>query len=235
MTNKSNYELVKRYEVEGFSIEKVLQRYINPEDIRSFRNILASTGALISGSTAIQLFARAYFASSDLDIYVHHSELDVLVAFLMRTSYHAVIHSSNGYGRGFRVHDFIRNTSRVQVIATRSDPLHTILEFNLTLSMNIITATHAVSLFPYSSFVKEGWAIRRVLTYSEYADVGSEFYAAGEDAGLRTLGDTKSWVLGWANDHRTERLALAREKQVPWKLPIKASPLKWYRGAANIG
>lgn len=61
-------ESVKSYMRRAFNVDRLLSRYFkNPI---AFRYLQACTGALISGSTALQLFDRSFYPESDLDVYV---------------------------------------------------------------------------------------------------------------------------------------------------------------------
>ena len=47
---------------------KLLSRYFHHPE--TFRHLQATTGTVISGSSALQFFDRSYYAKSDLDLYV---------------------------------------------------------------------------------------------------------------------------------------------------------------------
>ncbi|KZV70733.1 hypothetical protein PENSPDRAFT_432296 [Peniophora sp. CONT] len=60
-------------------------RVLSPffRDVDGFRGIQAKTGALVSGSTALQLFDRTTYANSDLDLYVDYRFADDVVTYLL--------------------------------------------------------------------------------------------------------------------------------------------------------
>ncbi len=64
------YSIVNNYIRLAFNINHLLRPYFR-DSTASFRQLQVWTGLLISGSTALQLFLRTRFPSSDLDVYVH--------------------------------------------------------------------------------------------------------------------------------------------------------------------
>ncbi|CAA7267482.1 unnamed protein product [Cyclocybe aegerita] len=73
-TCKAAREAVSSYNRRAFNLERVLSRYFTPTQITKLRELQFETGALISGSTALQLLDRSHYENSDLDLYVtHHS------------------------------------------------------------------------------------------------------------------------------------------------------------------
>ncbi|KDR69023.1 hypothetical protein GALMADRAFT_145762 [Galerina marginata CBS 339.88] len=56
----------------NFDLHKVLERYFPPEEVFKFRKLQATTGMIISGSTALQFLDRTEYPESDLDLYVDH-------------------------------------------------------------------------------------------------------------------------------------------------------------------
>ncbi|KAJ3510693.1 hypothetical protein NLJ89_g4533 [Agrocybe chaxingu] len=63
-------EAVAAYSRRAFHLEGVLSCYFTPTQILKFRELQFETGALISGSTALQLLDRTKYETSDLDVYV---------------------------------------------------------------------------------------------------------------------------------------------------------------------
>ena len=62
------HETVKEYMRRAFNINPILSSFITSP--LSFRLLQARTGALISGSVALQFFDRSYSSEADLDVYV---------------------------------------------------------------------------------------------------------------------------------------------------------------------
>lgn len=52
-----------------------------------FQRLQGETGALISGSVALQFFDRTHYGTSDLDIYVNHHYILVVHEFLLSAGY----------------------------------------------------------------------------------------------------------------------------------------------------
>jgi len=65
----------------------LIDRYFTPPEIIHFHELQATTGAIISGSTALQFFDRTNYASSDLDLYVKHSCARPIVMWLQSIGY----------------------------------------------------------------------------------------------------------------------------------------------------
>ncbi|KAK7444812.1 hypothetical protein VKT23_015129 [Stygiomarasmius scandens] len=141
-----------------------------------FRNIQALTGAVISGSTALQFFSRIRWEESDLDIYVEHSSGYIVALFLIAIGYgfqpinkqkptiadaYDQVDLTNFYddGRGFAgVFNFERRMARIQLITATYSPIDIILNFHSTVVINLITAKHAVCLYPRATF-EEGTSL----------------------------------------------------------------------------
>ena len=62
-------------------------RYFTVQEILHFRELQATTGAIISGSTALQFFDRTVYADSDLDLYVQHDRSRDLALWLESIGY----------------------------------------------------------------------------------------------------------------------------------------------------
>ncbi|KAF9474988.1 hypothetical protein BDN70DRAFT_884268 [Pholiota conissans] len=86
-TCKTNYKVVQDYIPRGFQLHKLLAPYFSPEQIMEFRRLQASTGMLISGSTALQFFDRVVYLESDLDLYVNHSSREEIGRWLTSIGY----------------------------------------------------------------------------------------------------------------------------------------------------
>lgn len=85
--NKEACSHVESFNRRAFQVEKVLSPYFSPEEIVEFRKLQYSTGALISGSTALQFFDCSVYPDSDLDLYVELDWCQSIADFLQRIAY----------------------------------------------------------------------------------------------------------------------------------------------------
>lgn len=78
----------------AFNVNRHLGRFFqNP---LAFRSLQAQTGALISGSSALQFFDRETYEDSDLDVYLHPGHLKQIGAWLMEAEgYTYITENSN--------------------------------------------------------------------------------------------------------------------------------------------
>ena len=76
---------VRSYIRRALNINRLLSRYF--DDPVAFRSIQASTGTLISGSTAVQFLGRWFYPDSDLDLYVPMRHSRKLGKWLMDAGY----------------------------------------------------------------------------------------------------------------------------------------------------
>ena len=134
-------------------------RYFTVQEIFHFRELQATTGAIISGSTALQFFDRTVYADSDLDIYVQHDRARDLALWLDSIGYTFVplendnfktlqmsldkspdfdptdITFDNEYCDGVIILNFIKEDQpSIQVITSRGPPLGMVLQFHSSAS-----------------------------------------------------------------------------------------------------
>lgn len=69
----------------AFNINRNLLQFF--ADPIGFRIMLSDTGAIVSGSFALQFFIRAYYPLSDLDIYVEAKKSEHVGQWLLRNGY----------------------------------------------------------------------------------------------------------------------------------------------------
>ncbi|KAF8863521.1 hypothetical protein BDZ45DRAFT_670125 [Acephala macrosclerotiorum] len=134
-----------------------------------FRSMMAQCDALISGSFALQFFARKVWMDSDLDIYVQSGPAKRPQAFgqylLAEEGYtldnakHVDIYGSDDPRREvIKVETYVRaedagHKSTIQIITTCTHPVDTILtSFYTTAVVNIITWQSAYAVFPDITF-----------------------------------------------------------------------------------
>ncbi|THU90470.1 hypothetical protein K435DRAFT_601980, partial [Dendrothele bispora CBS 962.96] len=171
LSSRHNYDEAQSYNRHAYSIDNLLSpRYFTIEETIMFRTVQALTGAVISGSTALQLFARVRWRESDLDVYVQHSTGYLMAIFFITIGYsfqptarqgasisdaYDQFHLDEVYddGRGFAcVLNFQRGTSKVQLVTAKYSPFDVILNFHSTVVMNIITADEAFCFYPLATF-----------------------------------------------------------------------------------
>lgn len=70
------------YRSRAFDINTHLRRYIS--EPKAFRDLQARTGAIISGSTALQFMDRTFYPEADLDVYVYPQDYLDVGRFFMR-------------------------------------------------------------------------------------------------------------------------------------------------------
>lgn len=71
-------------------LETVLGKYFTDDQILHFRRLQATTGMIISGSTALQFFERVLYPESDLDLYVEHRYRRPITLWLASIGYRYV-------------------------------------------------------------------------------------------------------------------------------------------------
>lgn len=84
-TCQTIHSSVKNYLKRAYNVERVLRRYFS--DPMAFRYLQACTGALVSGSTALQFFDRSFYPESDLNVYVSMPWRIQLGQFLIAAGY----------------------------------------------------------------------------------------------------------------------------------------------------
>ncbi|RDB26109.1 hypothetical protein Hypma_006894 [Hypsizygus marmoreus] len=179
-TTRANDEVVSSYMSRAFTIDDLLSTYFTPSQITQFRLVQGRTGAIISGSTAVEFFDRQRFEGSDLDVYIEHASAEILGLWLLESGYSFLPRSfqnpvfpdvlvdplsedTNGEQSlyvGFGVDtvcNFVKTSPdrRVQLMTTRGPVMDVILSFHSTCVMNIITHRAAFSLFPFATFVEK--------------------------------------------------------------------------------
>ncbi|KAI0083772.1 hypothetical protein BDY19DRAFT_863674, partial [Irpex rosettiformis] len=137
----------------------------------AFRVLQSNTGAIISGSFALQFFRRCYYQSGDLDVFVPKASKNVVGEWLLSNGYRysprpppvnyqeAIENvmrediSDYQYVPGvLAVLDFVRQKSgmdrKVQLIVVEETSMSTILNFHSTCVLNVITYNTAYCLYP---------------------------------------------------------------------------------------
>ncbi|KAL1698330.1 hypothetical protein EV121DRAFT_297302 [Schizophyllum commune] len=142
----------------------------------AFRVVQRRSGAIVSGSSALQLVSRSQFPRRDLDVYVNiHNDISTMLTFLTATIKYAYVprpgqalnatrevtatrmrvnassihhYDANGL---LGVMDFISEGRKVQLILCDGDPRACVLNFHSTAVMNYIEWDRVVCLYPRST------------------------------------------------------------------------------------
>ena len=154
----SAHDAVSSYLRRAFKLERLLSRYLSDKEILELRCLQFSTGAIISGSTALQFLDRSFYPDSDLDIYVQQDYTQEIASWLETIGYkmlpregstktnlqHTMAEmaelsdvpmippSSNIYPGSFAILEFSRGYSenRVQLMITEGSPVASVLHFH---------------------------------------------------------------------------------------------------------
>lgn len=120
----------------------------------ALRTIMATTGAVISGSTALAVLLRGEFVPQDLDIYVNAKGLAGMISFLTNHGYQVVTprphyaHEKKYLGSKIIMTLKRDDGEKIDVIGTTDHVLATITQFHSTIVMNYISSHGIVSLYP---------------------------------------------------------------------------------------
>ncbi|TFK69977.1 hypothetical protein BDN72DRAFT_878138 [Pluteus cervinus] len=158
-TNKRYEDLAVDFCRRSYDVTKVLSKHFTDQELRRLQWLLKVTGAIISGSTALQLFERMDYEGSDCDIYVEDKAAAPWLLWLS-FRYRRTSINTEGPPEQYRgnaicaVHTFVRaiadgRPSTVQIITTHNSPLEGVFGFGLSCVMNFITHESAYSLSPY--------------------------------------------------------------------------------------
>lgn len=149
----ATHDAVSSYIGRTFQLRRVLGRYFSDDDILELRRIQYSTGALISGSTALQFFDRSHYPESDLDIYVGFDGRQDIALWLEEKGYSMKPNDENPgaslqvvldqmerelleddpvYFGSFNVLEFLKNdgNAKIQLLITSGCPVASILKFH---------------------------------------------------------------------------------------------------------
>ncbi|KAF8347121.1 hypothetical protein F5887DRAFT_882091, partial [Amanita rubescens] len=164
------YELTEWYWKSMISLSRILKPYVSSdEEVEDFRRMMRTTGAIISGSSALQAFTREQYDDSDLDVYVEDTKRDIVHSILERMGYSRLesnigtkdsLDPNDGYpGKTEILHvvTYVKSRSNrvVQVIYTSKAPIFAILQFHSTCVLNFITDSKAYCLYPFSTLCEK--------------------------------------------------------------------------------
>lgn len=88
LTCRKGYDAIRACISLVYSINKRLGHFVSVQD--EFRSMQARTGALISGSFALQFFDDTFYPESDLDLYVHSRHAEEVGTWLLQNAYQFV-------------------------------------------------------------------------------------------------------------------------------------------------
>ncbi|KAJ3873080.1 hypothetical protein F5051DRAFT_338263, partial [Lentinula edodes] len=162
---------VTKYKERVFSIQHAYRNFFSVEEIAEFQMLQQSIGLLVSGSIALEFFNREAY-DGDLDAFCNVQHCKVAGEWLMSHGY--LYQCKEGQAVEFidsfaetsitsttidadpeeyrsntvaAVWDFVRSSSKIQLIATCDAPLECIFSFHSTCVMNVLTHRAAYCLF----------------------------------------------------------------------------------------
>ncbi|KAH7873117.1 uncharacterized protein C8R40DRAFT_1050423, partial [Lentinula edodes] len=166
LCSKTTRMNVTTYKERVFSIQHAYRKFFTIDEIAGFQKLQNSTALLVSGSTALQFFNRDNY-NGDLDSYCHFRLCKPVAEWLIGRGYlfEPIGKQTSEFDQTFSeisddadiqdytfdtiaaVWNFIRGSSKIQLIGTRGSPLETIFSFHSTCVMNIFTHRAAYCLF----------------------------------------------------------------------------------------
>jgi hypothetical protein len=136
----------KHYWKWAFNLSKLLEPFLPNEDVDAFRQILKTSGGIISGSTALQFLDRQSFdGASDLDVYVPYKNVSILAEWFHQHGFSKCAHEHSNIdvvlnythsGEIKQVANFIAVDSIrvIQLVSTKRDPVFAVLDFHSSMS-----------------------------------------------------------------------------------------------------
>ncbi|KAF8320641.1 hypothetical protein F5887DRAFT_1148771 [Amanita rubescens] len=209
------------------------------ERVQAFLNIMARCNAIISGSTALQLFERCYYPDSDLDVYLNssnytmmHTEMGKFEYVQKETKELEKYFPLDGRIEAVISYTSFRSKKTIQLIVTRKLPIEAVLHFHSTCVMNVITPTCAFALYPRTTFAEKitvvcgspnshdmsalkkyrerGYNALHPLMTNPHENLGMECRAKN-----RQIGDSFTWVHNF-NSH--SRLYIGPYRDLKWHI-----------------
>ncbi|KAK7696087.1 hypothetical protein QCA50_000730 [Cerrena zonata] len=172
-TSQSAHAAVKSYMGRAFRLDSIYTRFFTSPV--AFRQMQARTGALVSGSAALQFFDRSYYPEADMDIYVFAGFRFEVAEFLFQDGYEfvpeehqkskfqlAALDSELNIGEyefkgvitvfTFEKKKVDGKVVKAQIVLAANGPFEAILGFHSTCVMNVISCDTAYSLYPKATF-----------------------------------------------------------------------------------
>lgn len=85
--NREAHRIATDYITHRFSFLRILLRFFNTEEALHFWRLMATSGMLISGSSALQFFDRTFYPDSDLDVYLVNAYVPLVSGWLLSVGY----------------------------------------------------------------------------------------------------------------------------------------------------
>jgi hypothetical protein len=140
-------DVVRAYWTTAFNLSRVIYPFVPEEQVLSFRNMLRTTGTIISGSTALQFLDRTRYGGADLDLYINQCHIDAASKWLLDRgarrlvdrdeAQHTGVDVSEGYHDSGEIHHIKEfkvihsiTPRTIQVIVTYWDPVFAVLKFH---------------------------------------------------------------------------------------------------------
>ncbi|TDL16736.1 hypothetical protein BD410DRAFT_730928 [Rickenella mellea] len=168
---------VKLYMSTAYDVDRHLRRFVR--DPVGLRNLMRRTGAIISGSFALQVMDRTVYPEGDLDLYVFQRDYIEIGNWFLRHSGFPYsfqpfpfqspdferalfskhesqpeydIPSISGVANFTCMNDEDGSDRKVQIIVAKRAPIQCVLEFHSTVVMNVVTHAAAYSFYPKATF-----------------------------------------------------------------------------------
>ncbi|KAL0574805.1 hypothetical protein V5O48_007162 [Marasmius crinis-equi] len=159
------YQEIQRFWSGIYTYDRYLEPFMDSTHLPTLWLILQEADALISGSVALQYFAREIFTECDLDIYCEFDRAEHLILFLEKISVswvklprHPSAHEEPYIYTGvineiinFNVITPKGNERIIQLFLTDGHPMQAVLGFHCSAVMNIITPDVAICLYPHET------------------------------------------------------------------------------------
>jgi hypothetical protein len=144
-TNQYFRDLTEMYWNSRLNLARVIEPYFDSHhDVQTVREMMKETGAIISGSTALQFFARETYGDSDLDIYVEDTKWKSALSCLTNLGYKVLpnaigtndgVEPGDGYPGELEIEKVITLVKGgiarfIQLICTKREPVLGVLQFH---------------------------------------------------------------------------------------------------------
>ncbi|KAL1750360.1 hypothetical protein FB107DRAFT_279706 [Schizophyllum commune] len=240
---KDTNRAVSAYARTAYQLHRCLLPFMDRTDADRLRLLMRSTGAIISGSVALQFFTRETMYPCDLDLYTDRFRAPDIFAFVLGLGYvylpregqhpvlkHALTRADNEeVVRDTLIYDkeslldafsFVRPCSPntiIQVMVAAHSPIDAVLDFHSTIVMNFITHRAAYALYPSNTFgAKIGICFEDDTingAASKYRARGWNVRCAFEDRALTELGPEIMCTERYVGDKYTWTVNLPDEEE----------------------
>ncbi|KAJ7597830.1 hypothetical protein C8J56DRAFT_1041999 [Mycena floridula] len=164
--SKAGQQAVDSHSKVAYSTRKLFGRYMNDRQTAHFRYLQSWMGALVSGPAAVQFMAREDYSTTApvncLDVFCHRPHTRILATFfefdlgfeqqLDRPAYHG--RSADAISA---VYTFTRGHLSIKLWIAFNSAFDAVIHSWSTIDMVMISHEQAISLFPWTTFVKRRW------------------------------------------------------------------------------